>query len=88
MSSGSFLRIKHLEVYQLNTLGETMSESKYESESEDETYTFYREISKFNYFTSCASCRQVKNRPQILPGKCEALHGVTHMITDYYCSDT
>ena len=75
-----------------------MSDSEYESESEyeyeslcatdsdDEPY-LYNEIQKFNYFKNCTSCRQVKNRQQILLTKCDALHDLTHMITDYYGCD-
>ena len=59
------------------------SESEYESESaKDETETFYYETSKSNYFNYCALCRQAKNRQQILLDKCDALHGLTHMVTD------
>ena len=64
------------------------SESEYERQSEeDETETFYYEISKSNYFNNCALCRQVKNRQQILLDKCDALHGFTHMVTDYHGCD-
>ena len=65
------------------------SENEYEyesacaSESDDEPY-LYSEIQKFNYFKICTSCRQIKNRQQILLAKCDALHDLTHMITDYY----
>ena len=62
------------------------SESEYES-SEDETENFYYELKKSNYFKNCTSCRQVKNRQQILLGKCDALHDLTHIITDYYGCD-
>ena len=69
-----------------------MSDSEYESESEyqsseDETENFHYDLKKSNYFKSCTSCRQVKNRQQILLGKCDALHDLTHMITDYYGCD-
>ena len=63
------------------------SESEYESESDDETENFYYELKKSNYFKNCISCRQVKNKQQILLDKCDALHDVTHMITDYYGCD-
>ena len=63
------------------------SESEYESESDDETDNFYYGLKKSNYFKNCISCRQVKNRQQILLDKCDALHDVTHMITDYYGCD-
>ena len=62
------------------------SESEYES-SEDETENFYYELKKSNYFKNCTSCRHVRNKQQILLGKCDALHGLTHIITDYYGCD-
>ena len=62
-------------------------ESEYESSSDDETENFYYDLKKSNYFKSCTSCRQVRNRQQILLGKCDALHDLTHMITDYYGCD-
>ena len=52
-----------------------MSDNEYES--------CYSELKKSNYFKNCTSCRQVKNRQQILLGKCDALHDLTHIITDY-----
>ena len=69
-----------------------MSDNEYESESEykssgDETENFYYELKKSNYFNNCISCRQVKNRQQILLGKFDALHDLTHMIKDYYGCD-
>ena len=63
------------------------SENEYESSSNDETESFYCELKKSNYFKNCTSCRQVKNRQQILLGKCDALHDLKHMITDYYGCD-
>ena len=62
------------------------SESEYESSSDDETENFYYELKKSNYFKN-TSCRQVRNRQQILLGKCDALHDLTHMVTDYYGCD-
>ena len=44
---------------------------------------FFSELKKSNYFKNCTSCRQVKNRQQILQGKCDALHDSAHIITDY-----
>ena len=54
-----------------------MTDSEYESESEDETEMFYQEISKFNYFNYCNVCNEVKSKQQILLGKCDALHNVS-----------
>ena len=48
---------------------------------------FHYDLKRSNYFKNCTSCRQAKNRQQILLGKCDALHGLTHMITDYYGCD-
>ena len=48
------------------------SENEYESESDDETENFYSEVKTSNYFKNCISCRQVKNRQQILLDKCDA----------------
>ena len=63
------------------------SESEYESSSDDETENFYSELKQSDYFKNCTSCRQVKNRQQILLGKCDSLHDLAHMITDYYGCD-
>ena len=48
---------------------------------------FYQEISKFNYFNYCHVCNEVKSKQQILLGKCDALHNVSCLISDYYCCD-
>ena len=63
------------------------TESEYESESEDETEMFYQEISKFNYFKNCTVCNEVKSKQQILLSKCDTLHNVNCLISDYYCCD-
>ena len=63
------------------------SESEYESSSDDETENICYELKKSNYFKNCTSCRQVRTRQQILLGKCDALHDLPHMITDYYGCD-
>ena len=64
-----------------------MSESEYESESDDETYLFYTEIHKFNYFNRCDKCIPVKNMQKILLGKCDVLHSFKNQIVDYYGCD-
>ena len=64
-----------------------MSESEYESESDDETYLFYNEIHKFNYFNRCDKCIPVKNMQKILLGKCDVLHSFKNQIVDYYGCD-
>ena len=64
-----------------------MTDSHYETESEDETEMFYQEISKFNYFKNCTVCNEVKSKQQILLSKCDALHNVNCLISDFYCCD-
>ena len=64
-----------------------MTDSEYESESEDETEMFYQEISNFNYFKNCTVCNEVKSKQQILLSKCDALHNANCLISDYYCCD-
>ena len=66
---------------------ECESESEHESESDDETEIFYYDLKRSTDFKNCISCRQAKNRQRILLGKCDALHDLTHMITDYYGCD-
>ena len=55
--------------------------------NEDETEMFYQEISKFNYFNYCHVCNEVKSKQQVLLGKCDALHNVSCLISDYHCCD-
>ena len=65
--------------------GEYESQSEYESESDDETYPFYSEISKSNCFNSCNKCIPAKNRQKMLLGKCDVLHICKDQFADYYC---
>ena len=63
-----------------------MSDSEYDG-SDDETYLFYNEIHKFNYFHRCDKCNLVKNSQKILLGKCDVLHSFKNQIGDYYGCD-
>ena len=62
------------------------SESEYES-SEDETEKLYYELKKSNYLKTVLHVDKLRTDKQILLGKCDALHDLTHMITDYYGCD-
>ena len=68
-----------------------MSDSEYESESEyesdDETYLFYNQIHKFNYFNNCDKCIPAKNMQKTLLGKCDVLNICKDHIVDYYGCD-
>ena len=64
-----------------------MSESEYESESDDETTLFYNEIHKFNYFNRCDRCIPIKNMQKILLGECDVLNICKDQIANYYGCD-
>ena len=64
-----------------------MSESEYESESDDETYLLYNEIHKCNYSSNCDKCIPVKNRQKVLLGKCDVLDIYKKQTVDYYGCD-
>ena len=64
-----------------------MSDSEYESESDDETDLFYNERHKFNYFNRCDKCIPVKNMQKTLLGKCDVLIICKDQIVDYYACD-
>ena len=64
-----------------------MSESEYETESDDEAYLFYNETHKLNYFNNCDKCIPVKNRQKVLLGKCDVLDICKDQIVDYYGCD-